>query len=65
MGGRGASSGNNSKLTKKEREAYEKYVQQRLNSKEYMRQNNPGLFSIKYPKEATEDFYKSIRKRSE
>lgn len=64
MGGRGASSGNTinkSKLTSREKQAYEKYVNERLNSKEYMRANNPGLFSMKYPKEFINDYKKRKR----
>lgn len=37
MGGRGASSSSNSRVSASEREAYERYVQERLNNKEYMR----------------------------
>ena len=59
MGGRGASSSSNSRVSASEREAYERYVQERLNNKEYMRANRPGEFSIKYPEEFARDFANS------
>lgn len=61
MGGRGASSSSKIKVSKSEREAYEKYVYDRLNDKEYMRENRTGLFSIKNPEEFAQDFQKSLR----
>lgn len=56
----GASSGNK-KITASDRQAYEKYVAERLNDKEYIRANNPGLFSMKYPEEFINDYKKGKR----
>ena len=65
MGGRGASSSNNTRVSASEREAYERYVQERLNSKEYMKANNPGLFSIRYPEEFAKNFRNEQKEQSE
>lgn len=34
-----------------------------LNDKEYMRQNRPGLFSMKYPDEFVKDYKDSLKKK--
>ena len=46
------------KAKKLEAEKIEKF----LNNKEYIRANRPGLFSIKYPEEAAQDFMRSRKK---
>ena len=70
MGGRGAKAGNvatkgNTAVTKAEREAYQKYVQERLNNKEYIRANQPGRFAIEYPEEYVRDYQRNIKEQTE
>ena len=47
-------------VTDADRQAYNKYVQQRLNDKEYMKANRPSLYSMKEPEKFVQDFKESI-----
>lgn len=48
-------------VTDEDRQAYNEYVQQRLNDKEYMKANTPGLYSIKYGEDFAKDFDNSLK----